>query len=1217
MYLETLRSRIDTHAKDTTVHVTADEKSLWNSLASLFELVDIGTEESPLMAIKAKYGLFTESFLSARGSDPEAGSGGGGGLDVQAMWYALGQPTGEKINVSHIPAIGMDKVSGLADALAGKLSGITGEMVTEALGYTPYDASQIGSASVKYAASAGKVAHALSIVAGDVTTVYDGSAEKSVTVPTAEQMALWNKVGGLFDVDEDGNVYVKDNRGFYGNSFISARGSDPEAGQGGGGSGVDMESVWYALAQPTSEKINVSHIPALQQLSGSLTNAQLANSAITVAGVSVSLGGSVSTEQIASALGLGSNAYTSTAYLPLAGGTMSGTLTFPTATEAYNSLGVRFLGVSSRIGVDAAGGLGLYAQDAIYLRPSWTSGGTLYGLIIRASDLTYNGNPLLHSGNYTNYTVTKTGGGASGTWPISISGTADDASKLGGIYSAEYMSHFRQSGVNIDTYATRSPKIIEVSEAAGTKPLSSLWLQVMQWGSNDPAYGFQMANRYSEHGSVFFRQKVGTWGGWKTLLDSSNYSTLLDTRYLLKSAYTASDVLAKLKTVDGSGSGLNADLLDGYHLTDLSRLLSYIDSGTKTAAGWYRVFTASSDRTNALGVNIILHLARSYNYTDNEAYTFCISVAYNNQVDITQVSGLANTRLITKIRVVSVNSGALYVDFYLSTATNGNTYFVSGTGPGTFQAATAVSTVVGNVTEFTTVNGIGSSGNITVSGWINNALMLWQKGVSADNSDTTTFRINGHVLEFGGRGYAHQNYYFRPQYSASGATYADMYIQNASAADSPVFSTTHAFYHNGNAYHYGNLGLGTAAPQAKLDVNGNIKAVGITMSGQLLNSNGNITCGDFRVNFGQVELYGGTPFVDFHYGSSTADYTSRLIEGVSGQLTITGNLQIGGSYSTASGYRFSVNGTSNFTNLVRAVAGVQIGPTSDVGWYMNSSRITAGTQVARGVNVGNLLVSNVWADYTKVPTNGIYSMGDIYSMGAISCRGADSQAADASSGIDSNALWNVLGAVGTEKINASHLPDCSKTLTCSTAAGTAAKVVTCTGFQLTTGAAVTVRFTSGNSAASPTLNVNGTGAKGIRVYRGTSLVTPFANWNANVTVELTYNGTYWVITGNPVVYSLNAASASDSSGTYYRTARISADGWKEYAFVTEASGNDRTLTMPYAFSSLNGMGVVITLAGTAPGAGNVKSKSTSSVTVDFSTGTASTSKRGTVLCFGY
>ena len=109
---------------------------------------------------------------------------------------------------------------------------------------------------------------------------------------------------------------------------------------------------------------------------------------------------------------------------------MSGTLTFPTATAAYNSLGVRFSGVSSRIGVDAAGGLGLYAQDAIYLRPSWTYGGTSYGLIIRASDLTYNGNTLLHSGNFTSYTVTKTGGGASGTWNINISGTAASANSV-------------------------------------------------------------------------------------------------------------------------------------------------------------------------------------------------------------------------------------------------------------------------------------------------------------------------------------------------------------------------------------------------------------------------------------------------------------------------------------------------------------------------------------------------------------------------------------------------------------------------------------------------------------------------------------------------------------------------------------------------------------------------------------------------------------------
>ena len=113
------------------------------------------------------------------------------------------------------------------------------------------------------------------------------------------------------------------------------------------------------------------------------------------------------------------------------------------------------------------------------------------------------------------------------------------------------------------------------------------------------------------------------------------------------------------------------------------------------------------------------------------------------------------------------------------------------------------------------------SGDMTGVGRINNGLIISQFGTSADNSDTTRFLINGHQLEFGGYGYAHQVYYFRPQYSANGETYADMYIQNASASDSPVFSTTHYFDHNGNAYHWGNLGLGTVPSSSyKLNVAG-------------------------------------------------------------------------------------------------------------------------------------------------------------------------------------------------------------------------------------------------------------------------------------------------------------------------------------------------------------------------------------------------------------
>lgn len=57
-------------------------------------------------------------------------------------------------------------------------------------------------------------------------------------------------------------------------------------------------------------------------------------------------------------------------------------------------------------------------------------------------------------------------------------------------------------------------------------------------------------------------------GHTHNISDITNLQSLLDSK-LNSSSYTANDVLSKMKSVDGSGSGLDADLLDGKHYSDI------------------------------------------------------------------------------------------------------------------------------------------------------------------------------------------------------------------------------------------------------------------------------------------------------------------------------------------------------------------------------------------------------------------------------------------------------------------------------------------------------------------------------------------------------------------------------------------------------------------------------------------------------------------------
>ena len=147
--------------------------------------------------------------------------------------------------------------------------------------------------------------------------------------------------------------------------------------------------------------------------------------------------------------------------------------------------------------------------------------------------------------------------------------------------------------------------------------------------------------------------------------------------------------------------------------------------------------------------------------------------------------------------------------------------------------------------------------------------------------------------------------------------------------------------------------------------------------------------------------------------------------------------------------------------------------------------------------------------------------GDV-GLGNVANKGTDSRASNTST---NNIQNNVATCISNGAI-------------CSTASATQEKKITISGFTLFTGAVIRVLFTNNSSVANPTLNIsydgtNYVGAKSIKVVKNGTKVAPIVHsgkwggassatnrmWDSNTTLELIYDGTDWVIMGNPVLCS--------------------------------------------------------------------------------------------------
>ena len=150
--------------------------------------------------------------------------------------------------------------------------------------------------------------------------------------------------------------------------------------------------------------------------------------------------------------------------------------------------------------------------------------------------------------------------------------------------------------------------------------------------------------------------------------------------------------------------------------------------------------------------------------------------------------------------------------------------------------------------------------------------------------------------------------------------------------------------------------------------------------------------------------------------------------------------------------------------------------------------------------------------------------------------------------------------------------------TCSTAAATAAKAVTCTGFALETGATVEAYCSTANTADVPTLNVNSTGAKAVWVNGAVASASNPCKWQAGDTVTFTYDGTRFRasmpvenyitadssgikihMAGNSTTYQHQTADATTFYVGSKRRTKVGATGLQVYV----DSGNDADLAASF------------------------------------------------------
>lgn len=617
--------------------------------------VSINDTEAVITSIKAKFGLWTDEYLSSKGLNPNAGGGSGEGAtalyqlnDVaqnangtgvlgaevgkvltygsDGKWYAAKAGMDEDTlsnyltvnnyaQKSDIPSLDgyatqswvntalgnkVDKVSGMGlsqnnftDALLQKLNGIAegankyilpvakaavlgGVMIGSTL-----DASATGVLDLPEVMTAGTYAKVTTDIYGRVT---GGSSLSAGDIPalsiykiTGLQDALDKKVSksdfatefdkamqrwfvrdtankGLHPADYDSEAV-----GIYSDSYVSSKGVNTGTGGGTGGASSlgELNNVGsWADEIPTVDRIMVqrkgaTHWESLNLSDIGLNKSQLADYLIannyakksdipslsgyaTQAWVTTQLGDYTTTTDLTALLGnkvdkvegkgLSSNDFTDTLLNKL-NGIEAGANKYVLPTASSSVLG----------GVKVGSTLAI-ANGVLNLKSGIATAGTYtkvtvdtYGRVTAGTTLVASDIPTLAISKISGLQTAldgkadTDGSNATGTWGISITGSSRRL----------YQAPLTNEDLNDLTYANHSGKMYYAGGSNTTVNFPSDTYGLMVWRI---AAGYTGQIGFGSNNNLYKRRidNNGVATGWMRIVDESNFSTILDTRYVTK-----------------------------------------------------------------------------------------------------------------------------------------------------------------------------------------------------------------------------------------------------------------------------------------------------------------------------------------------------------------------------------------------------------------------------------------------------------------------------------------------------------------------------------------------------------------------------------------------------------------------------------------------------------------------------------------------------------